>query len=177
MILAEIINIVRSGSMRSRDLWLFIAGDADALALDTECELAEVLIDEDADYEEIVPVDFEQRGLSSTISLQTLEDCVEWADRLAGGPDPAVCCEVIRYYLRFDAFPERLGTPDPSPLEEIIAQRDREFFDALGEERSGPAKHRLNDSPFSRPSVQTSAGTQNGRPSPMTVSLSMIVSA
>ena len=137
MILSEIINIVRSGSIRGRDLWLFITADAEALALDTECELDEVLIDEDHNFEEIVPAGFEQRGLVPTIDLQTVEDCVEWGDRLAGSPDPAACCEVIRYYLRFDAFPERLGAPEPPPLEEAITQLDREFFDALGVERPG----------------------------------------
>lgn len=116
MTLSEIIGVVRSGAAQGDDLWLYIAGQEEALTLDTDCELAESLIDEDDDYREILPAGFEQRGLSSTIDLETLQGCIQWADRLAGVPDPAACCEVIRYYLRFDAWPERLGAPDPPPF-------------------------------------------------------------
>jgi len=44
---------------------------------------------------------------------------------------------MIRYYIRFDSWPDKLGAPDPPPAHEIIARLDREFYDALGAERPG----------------------------------------
>lgn len=136
MTLSEVIATVRSDK-ESEDGWLFIAGDAEDLSLATDCELAAVEVDEENEFEEFLSPEFEARGLWSTIDYQTLQDCVQWADRLSGGPDEIAACEVIRYYIRFDAWPERLGAPDPPPADEILARLDREFYDSLGTERAG----------------------------------------
>lgn len=135
MILSKLIEMVRSEEAPDGDLWLFITGEAASLTINTDCELADVLVDEET-WREIPPAGFEERGLSSTIDYQTLVDCIRWADRLADGHDPTACCEVIRYYIRFDAWPETLGAPDPPPIEEIVARLDREFYDSLGRERA-----------------------------------------
>jgi hypothetical protein len=135
MTLSEIIAIVRAGK-GSEEQWLFIAGDAADLSGDTECELAEVDFDEELD-EEVFPAGFKERGLYSTIDYQTLEDSIQWADRLRGSADDAAACDIIRYYIRFDAWPDRLGAPDPPPWEETLARLDREFYDSLGPERPG----------------------------------------
>ncbi|MEK7951486.1 DUF7716 domain-containing protein [Luteolibacter soli] len=135
MTLFQIITAVRAGE-GSESQWLLIVGDAKNLSGETECELAKMDFDEDLD-EEVYPPGFKERGLYSTVDYQTLQDCIQWADRLAGCPDEAAACEVIRYYIRFDAWPDRLGAPDPPPWEETQARLDREFYDSLGQERPG----------------------------------------
>jgi len=136
MTLSEVIANVRADK-GTNNQWLLISGDEADLSVGTDCELAAVEVDEDNDLEEILPVDFKERGLYSTIEYQTLRDCIRWADRLSGCADDAAACEVIRYYLRFDAWPDRLGAPDPPPQEEIFARLDREYYDSLGLERPG----------------------------------------
>jgi hypothetical protein len=135
MTLSAIIATVRSG-VGSEEQWLLIAGDEAELSLTTDCELAEVGIDDETD-QEIYPFGFEERGLRSTIDYQTLEGCIRYADRLSGCTDNSAACEIIRYYLRFDTVPAQLGAPDPPPREVVIAHLDREFYDALGPERPG----------------------------------------
>lgn len=136
MTLAQIIEIVRADE-GSEDQWLFIAGEPEDLSLDTDCELSDVEVDEDDDFKELIQPEFEERGLYSTIEYQALQDSIQWADRLAGRADDAAACEVIRYYIRFDAWPDRLGAPDPPPWEETQARLDREFYESLGQERPG----------------------------------------
>lgn len=136
MLLSDVIATVRSATTPNPDLWLYISGAAGALALETDCDLAVPSEDEETDVE-ILPEGFAERGLRPALDYQTVEDCVRWADRLAGGQDPAACCEVIRYYVRFDAWPETLGAGDPPPIEDITARLDREFYDSLGAERPG----------------------------------------
>lgn len=118
--------------------WLLISGDGADLSLDTDCALALIEIDEDSgDYEEIIPSELQERGLHSTIDYETVKDSIDWGDRLAGRQDDAAAAEMIRYYIRFDSWPDRLGAPDPPSPEEIISHLDREFFDSLGHEREG----------------------------------------
>ena len=136
MTLSNIISKVRAKS-GSEDDWLFIAGDAVDLSLDTEAELSPVETDEENEFEEILPAGYFERGLRSTIDYQTLEDCIQWSDRLTGKADDLAASKIIRYYLRFDAWPDRLDAPDPPPAHEIIARLDREFYEKLGEERPG----------------------------------------
>lgn len=138
MSLADIITKVRSGEGNPHEDWLLIAGNAGDLKLDTDCALSIIEIDEDSPgLEEIVPRELKERGLTSTIDYQTLRDCIGWADRLAGRSDDAAAAEVIRYYIRFDAWPDRLGATDSPPADEIIDRLDREFFESLGPEREG----------------------------------------
>jgi len=117
----------------SDDCWLYISGDAEDLMLDTEADLGCPEFDEDAD-EEIHPPGFDARGLWCTIDKQTVDACLQWADRLAGHADDRAAAAVIRYYIRFDAWPEALDSPDPPPAIEIKGRIDRAFCDALGEE-------------------------------------------
>jgi len=115
------------------DNWLYIVGSAQRLTLETEADLGCPEFDEGSD-EEITPVGFAKRGLQSTIDVQTVEECIEWADRLSGSKDSKAVLDVIRYYICFDAFPERLNSPDPPPRDEILRRIDREFCDKLGAE-------------------------------------------
>lgn len=138
MSLQDVITKIRNREGNSGAHWLFINGDPDDLGLETDCALGVIEVDEEADpLKEIIPAGFHERGLHSTIEYQTLVDCVEWADRLAGRSDDEAAAEIIRYYLRFDAWPDQLGAPDPPPWEETVARLDREFFDSLGPERAG----------------------------------------
>jgi hypothetical protein len=119
----------------SNDCWLYIAGDAKDLTLDTEADFGCPEVDEDTD-EQIDPPGFGDRGLWSTIDKQTVDDCIEWADRLAEKPDDAAAANIIRYYIRFDAWPETLNAPDPPPADETLRHLDREFCEKLGLEDS-----------------------------------------
>jgi hypothetical protein len=117
--------------------WLYIVGSAGDLTLQTEAEIGCPEFDETSD-EEVAPSGFAERGLHSTIDVQTVEDCIRWADRLAGSQDGNAVLDVVRYYIRFDAFPQALNAPDPPPPDEALRQFDREFCDKLGPEN--PAK-------------------------------------
>ena len=113
--------------------WLYLPADlewtpdTDGVFLDWESE--------DKDVDEI-PLVAKRRNLRETLDDGTIEEVVDWADRLAGREDTAARLEVFRYYVRFDAFPDRLGAPDPPPADEIMRRLDREFYDSLGGERA-----------------------------------------
>jgi hypothetical protein len=138
MSLQEVITKVPNrGGDPHRD-WLLIKGDPADLSLDTDCALAVVGIDEDSEeLDEIIPAELQERGLRTTIDYETVKASINWADRLAGQQDDDAAAEMIRYYIQFDSWPDRLGAPDPPSPEEIIARLDREFFDSLGTERDG----------------------------------------
>jgi hypothetical protein len=105
------------------------------LALQTEADLGCPEFDENSD-EEIAPVGFAERGLQSTIDIQTLRDCITWADRLSGSTEHGAALVVIRYYIRYDAFPETLNPPDPPSRDEVLRRFDQEFCDKIGLENS-----------------------------------------
>lgn len=130
--LRSVIQLLRANDA-SRNYWLYIKGDAKDLSLDTESDLGCPEFDEDTD-EEIDPPGFFERGLFSTIDIGTVNACIKWADRLAAKRDDEAVAEIIRYYIRFDAWPETLNAPDPPPNEEIMRRLDREFCDKLGHE-------------------------------------------
>lgn len=90
---------------------------------------------EEKDEDEI-PLAAKRNNLREALDDGTIEQVVDWADRLAGRDDDAVRLEVFRYYFRFDAFPDKLGAPDPPPADEIMRRLDREFYDRLGAERA-----------------------------------------
>jgi len=126
----EIIQRVRS-RQAGEQTWLYIAGEPAELTLNTEADLGCPEFDEESD-EEIDPSGFAERGLRSTIDLDSFSDCIEWADRLSGTKDDAAALDIIRYYIRFDAWPEILGSPDPPSRDEVLRRLDREFVDKLG---------------------------------------------
>jgi hypothetical protein len=132
MSLAELIAKVRRGEADKED-WLFIAHPVESLSLHTDADIGPVHFDENADSE-IIPPDFLKRGLHLSIDLQSFEDCIAWADRLNGSESHAAVLDILKYHLRFDSFPDRLGAPDPPPVEEIRRRLDREFYDRLGPE-------------------------------------------
>lgn len=132
--LLDVIQRVRSNRIDESD-WLYIAGSAVGLTLETEADLGCPDFDEDSD-EEIEPAGFAERGLRSTIDVDTLSQCIECADRLSGSQDDDAALDIIRYYLRFDTWPETLNAPDPPPADEVLRRLDREFSDKLGPEDS-----------------------------------------
>jgi hypothetical protein len=79
-------------------------------------------------------VESEARRFKPTLDAGCIEQVVDWADRLSGAEDAPARLDVFRYYFRFDAFPDRLGAPDPPPAEEIVRQIDLKFYDSLGPE-------------------------------------------
>lgn len=138
--LRAIIQRLRAGDV-PREAWLYIVGDAKYLSLDTEAELGCGETDE-VTYAEIDPPGFLDRGLKSTIDKDTLDDCIAWADRLAGKADDAAVADIVRYYIRFDSCPDKLNSPDPPSWDETTRLLDREFCDKLGQEDSAsPCRH------------------------------------
>jgi len=113
--------------------WLYLPADVewtpdtDGVFLDWENE------EKGADE---VPLVAKQRSLRETLDDETIEQVVDWADRLAGREDDAARLEVVCYYFRFDAFPDSLGAPDPPHGDEIMRRLDREYYDSLGAERT-----------------------------------------
>jgi hypothetical protein len=82
-------------------------------------------------------VEKEISGFKSTLDDATIEDVVDWADRLSRTADDSARLDVFRYYFRFDAFPNKLGAPDPPPAEEVRRRLDLEFYNKLGPEAPG----------------------------------------
>ena len=70
----------------------------------------------------------------STIDKATLDASIQWADGLAGRANEVAAADIIRYYIRFDAWPETLGASDPPPAKDIRRRLDREFCERLGQE-------------------------------------------
>ncbi|MEQ1831113.1 MAG: hypothetical protein ABL921_34525, partial [Pirellula sp.] len=132
--LLAVIKRIRSNQIDESD-WLYIAGSAVDLTLETEADLGCPEFDEDSD-EEIEPAGFAERGLRSTIDVDTVAQCIVWADRLASTQDDNAAIDIIRYYIRFDAWPETLNAPDPPPADQVLRGLDREFCDKLGPEDS-----------------------------------------
>lgn len=150
--LRSIIQCLRRNDVSS-DCWLYIAGDARDLSLETDADLGSSEFDKASD-EEIDPPGFGDRGLRSTIDKATLEDCLEWADRLAGDSIDAAAADVIRYYIRFDAFPQMLNAPDPPPADVWLRRLDHDFCEKLGQE---DAKTRCRYEGCGRGTVKLSA--------------------
>ena len=130
--LHDIILRVRNRQTDESD-WLYIAGASIDLSLATEADLGCSDYDEDTD-EEIDPAGFVERELQSTIDVDTVSQCIEWADRLSGKKDDDAALDIIRYYIRFDTWPQTLNAPDPPPLEESLRRIDRDFANMLGPE-------------------------------------------
>ncbi len=115
--------------------WLYLPTDGE-WTLETEGVFLD-LDSEDKDSNE-VPLIAKRRRLRETLDDGTIEQVVDWADRLAGREDASARLDVFRYYFRFDAFPDRLEAPDPPPPDEVIRRLDREFYDSLGPEVATP---------------------------------------
>ncbi|QDU15020.1 hypothetical protein CA11_28330 [Gimesia maris] len=130
--LQDIIKHVRKMQFQHSD-WLYIAGESSELTLASEAALGNPDIDEETD-EEILPTGFAERGLRSTIDVDTVSTCIDWADRLSGTIDDTAALDIIRYYIRFDAWPETLNAPDPPPPEESLRRSQRKYADNLGPE-------------------------------------------
>lgn len=113
--------------------WLCIAGPAADLALETAAALSSLDFDEETN-DEIAPSQFSASGLRAILDVATVAQCITWADRLSGRQDDAAAADVIRYYIRFDAWPETLNAPDPPSADETLRQFDRAFADSLGPE-------------------------------------------
>ena len=140
--MATLHDIIRRVRNRQTDEmeWLYSAGASVDLSLATDAELGCPDFEEDTD-EELEPAGFAERDLRSTIDVNTLTHCIEWADRLSGSNDDNAALDIIRYCIRFDAWPETLNAPDPPPAEVVIRRLDREFADQLGpEDQSKPCR-------------------------------------
>jgi hypothetical protein len=112
--------------------WLYLPANS-AWELETEGLLLDQEF-EDKDRDE-VPLVAKKQSLAETVDAETIVQVVDWADRLAGRRDDLARLDVFRYYCRFDAFPDRLGAPDPPPATEVRRLLDLKYFESLGAER------------------------------------------
>jgi len=132
--LLDVIQRIRTNRFEESD-WLYIAGSAKDLTLKTEADLGCPEFAEDSN-DEIGPAGFVERQLQSTIDVDTVAQCIVWADQLSGAADDDAALDIIRYYIQFDAWPQTLNAADPPPADEILRHLDREFYDKLGPEDS-----------------------------------------
>ncbi len=130
MKLREIFDLAPKGELS--DDFLYLPNDRN-WTLETEGKFIE-WTEDDLEAEANLPREAEEQNLTEGLDGPTIESIVEWADRLAGGKNDSARLEVFLYYHKFDAYPEKLGAPDPPPANEIIARLDREFYDKLGNE-------------------------------------------
>jgi len=112
--------------------WLYLPIGAE-WTLDTDGALLNWK-NEEEDADEI-PLVAKRKKLRETLDDGTIEQIVDWADRLAGGENDSARLKVFRYYFRFDAFPDKLDAPDPPPANEIMRSLDLKFYDSLGNEQ------------------------------------------
>ena len=89
------------------------------------------------DCESELPQSPQGESLEETLDDETIEQIVDWADRLSGSEDGSARLDIFQYYYRFDAFPDRLGAPHPPPADEILRRLDLQFYDSLGPEAPG----------------------------------------
>lgn len=111
--------------------WLYLAS-SERPTLDTPCLLVDAGPDDDP---EAIAAEcgFPEEGLDTA----TIEDTTECARGFRNPPTDELLLESFVYYWRFDAWLPSPGAPDPPAWEETKKRLDREFFEALGEERRG----------------------------------------
>jgi hypothetical protein len=131
MTLREIFHLAKLRRLPNE--WLYLPGDQKWM-LDTpitfvDWENGEKGLDG-------VPLVIKRENLREGLDHNTIEDVVEWADHLAGREDDSARLDIFCYYHKFDAFPDRLGAPDPPPPKEIERRVERQFYDSLGVERT-----------------------------------------
>jgi hypothetical protein len=113
--------------------WLYLPSDT-KWGLDT---VGLFVDDEDEHDGNYFPLVAKTQNLVEALEGATIEDAVDWADMLSGAESDEARLDVFLYYYKFDAFPDKIGAPDPPPADVTIARLDREFYDSLGTERNG----------------------------------------
>jgi hypothetical protein len=110
--------------------WLYLPS-SEKPQLETVCLIVDA--DPDDDSESLACAQgFPQEGLDTA----TIEDTAKAARQLENPPSDELLLESFVYYWRFDAWLPSPGAADPPPWEETKKKLDREFFEALGVERS-----------------------------------------
>ncbi len=114
--------------------WLFLPRDHATWSENTPARFIDLdSLDTDPDTDEpILPDECASKGLRETLDVDSIAECVRWADRLAGRIDPMVRLKSFTYYVRFDAPLPSIDAGDPPPWEETQKKLDLEFYDKLG---------------------------------------------
>ena len=136
--------------------WLFLPSDYRHWSADTTAsfiDLDSLAVDPNTE-EPILPPEYLSSDQKVTLDVDTIADCVNWADQLTGREDASVRLKSFTYYVRFDAFLPAVDAEDPPPWEETRKKLDLEFYDKLGaEDISQPCKHLSCDRGSIRSSV------------------------
>ncbi|HEY9216840.1 MAG TPA: hypothetical protein VIO94_02235 [Phenylobacterium sp.] len=111
--------------------WLYLADEKPTP--ETRC----IIVDHDQSEEtsDDPPDGFPYEGLDD----QTISAVVKGVLQLARFPSDELLVRGFQYYVDFDAYLPAVNAPDPPPWPVIQARMDREFYDALGPERSNVA--------------------------------------
>jgi hypothetical protein len=111
--------------------WLYLP-TSEKPTPDTPCLLVDPGPDDDPEA-----IALERGFPTEGLDTATIEDTAKCACLFRNPPTDALLLESFVYYWRFDAWLPFPGAPDPPPREETKKRLDREFFEALGEERRG----------------------------------------
>lgn len=143
---------------RLSDGWAFLP-ETEELRSETPCLFVDDVLGEPERNERGIPLiaihrGFPREGLDSS----DIQATVQWAEHLASEPSDALLLESFAYYLKHDAFLPAPGAPPPPPADESMHRLDRDFYDALGSERSdtpyrsdGCRRGAIHQSIFCRP--------------------------
>ncbi len=78
-------DILRQGTPKQPDAWLYLHGDVNQWTLDTEAFILNPEYESGQD-DPILPDGLANKGLREALDTHTIADCVQWADKLAGHP-------------------------------------------------------------------------------------------
>jgi len=114
--------------------WLYLPEEK-KWTLETTCKIidADELPDDEVDENE-EPLIAKEKGLISTLDSGTIESIVSFAGNIDAEMSDALLLESFTYYYDYDAFLPEPGFK-PLPPGEHQLKMDRDFYDALGEER------------------------------------------
>jgi hypothetical protein len=130
----RLVDIVRDTKREIPKGWLFLPNTQNwtiktkGIVIDID-SLAESEVNEND-----TPIFADEKDLIITLDGGTLESIYVCVARLEDPPTDRTLLEAFIYYYEFDAFLPELGAADSPPTEVIIHNRDRQFYDSLGEE-------------------------------------------
>jgi hypothetical protein len=133
MTLREVLRVSLEQRLPCEELYL---PRSEELRLDTPCLLLSPSADSEFDAAGIPVAAVSQGFPVEGLDRATINGTAQWARQFADPPPDDLLLESFVYYLRFDAFLPSPGALPPPSLAEIRRRLDREFYDALGAERS-----------------------------------------
>jgi hypothetical protein len=134
--LTRLVDIIRDTKRAIPEGWLFLPNNKE-WTIDTQGIVIDIdLLEESEINENEMPIATEETNLIITLDGGTLASIYVCAARLENQPCDRTLLEAFIYYYKFDAFLPEIGAAEPQPIEVIIHNMDRQFYDSLGKENS-----------------------------------------